>query len=151
MPSSKAACMIRIDSAFSCTAPMCQPPIQIMDTGTPVLPRMRVGIPVLEALDWPNIALLKAMEPATAVDAWMNSRRVFLSSIVTSEGYGYVRNNAVCRSISRAVDELQGPVVQAWMGRFCPSPFSKRLPSGGPSQRRRDIRLVQYVSYLVNQ
>jgi hypothetical protein len=40
-----------------------------MDTGTPVLPRIRVGIPVLEPLDWPKIALLKAMELATAVDA----------------------------------------------------------------------------------
>jgi hypothetical protein len=85
MPSSKAACMMRIDSDFSFIAPMCQPPRQIMDTGTPVLPRMRVGIPVLEPLDWAKIVLLKAIEPATAVDAWMNSRRVLLSSIVTSE------------------------------------------------------------------
>jgi hypothetical protein len=45
---------------------------------------------VLEALDWPKIVLLKAMEPATAVDAWMNSRRVLLSSIVTSVGNEFV-------------------------------------------------------------
>src|SRR5436305_1949984 len=70
-----AVCMILIASSLSFTEPMCQPPRQMIDTLTPVLPSGRMGRAVDDfssLVAWPETA--NAAVPA--IPAWRNSRRV---------------------------------------------------------------------------
>src|SRR5215213_416279 len=74
MPSSMAVCMILTASALSLTSPMCQPPRQMMDTFSPVLPRGRVGRPA-DGLSSPGASAAMARAAVPARPAWRNSRR----------------------------------------------------------------------------
>src|SRR5262249_21504166 len=73
--------MILMASFLSLTAPMCQPPRQMIDTRSPVLPSGRVGKP-LEAVSSAPRAAARLRAALAASEACRNSRRLFGVSFI---------------------------------------------------------------------
>src|SRR5262245_1784397 len=127
-----AVCMIFTASSLSLTDPMCQPPRQMIETLTPVLPRGRCGRPVEGVSSAIASSEERASAAVPAIPARRNSRRELSVPMWNSLGAGILvlGEPSVLRQEYDRVDDHVS--VNALIGNHNPAGFS--FPEGECAQ-----------------